>query len=87
MEKLRNAVETKYNQLRKAFRDSDEDKDNLISKAELERTVHNFNLNIPVPHIHEIFDRILDFDGNGNVTFDEFVQQLKWKAGGHMAAP
>ena len=39
--------------------------------------MQNFGLPIPLSHIHEIFDKVMDQDENGNVSFNEFCDAMK----------
>ena len=41
------------------------------------RAARNFALPIPEEHMHELFDHVLDQDGNGKVDFNEFCDALK----------
>ena len=60
MQALRDQIETKYKLLRKAFMAADSDSSGFLSKSELVDVVQHFALPIPVSHIHQIFDEILD---------------------------
>jgi Ca2+-binding EF-hand superfamily protein len=75
--KLSDMVNAKYSVLRKAFRTMDEDKDGKLSRDELVMGVQNFGLPIPLSHIHEIFDHVMDQDENGNVDFNEFCSAMQ----------
>jgi Ca2+-binding EF-hand superfamily protein len=77
MGSLRQAVEAKYSLLRKAFRSMDADASNHLSKEEIIDAVQHFALPIPVSHIGEVFDKILDIDGDGKVSYVEFCEKLK----------
>jgi len=76
MSKLRNTIETKYKLMRSAFRALDEDGSGRLSKEELVQAVQHFSLPIPLTHIHEIFDTILDVDSDGHISFNEFTKRL-----------
>jgi Ca2+-binding EF-hand superfamily protein len=77
MNKLRDAIEMKYSMLRSAFRAMDEDSSNYLTKDELVSAVQHFSLPIPLSHIHEIFDRVLDKNGDGQISYNEFADILK----------
>lgn len=77
VKKLKDAVDYKYSQLRKAFRNMDKDKSNHLSKDEIITAVQHFALPIPVDHVAEIFDKVLDVDGDGGVSYAEFCEKLK----------
>ena len=74
---LRNAIETKYSMLREAFQAIDTDRSNHLSKREIVEAVQHFALPIPLSHIGEVFDKVLDVDQNGNVSWSEFCEKLK----------
>jgi Ca2+-binding EF-hand superfamily protein len=63
--------------LRSAFRAMDEDSSNYLTKDELVSAVQHFSLPIPLSHIHEIFDRVLDKNGDGQISYNEFADILK----------
>ena len=74
---LRQAIETKYSMLRKAFLAADADRSGYLSKEEVVTTIKHFALPIPLSHIYQIFDEILDKDGDGEVSYTEFCDKLK----------
>ena len=51
--------------MRSAFRAINGDNDCFLSKEELVQAAKHFSLPIPEDHLHEIFDKVLDVDGNG----------------------
>jgi len=77
MGKLKHTIETKYKMMRSAFRSIDEDNCGHISKDELAMAVQHFALPIPLSHIGEIFDHILDVDSDGKVSYNEFTTMIE----------
>ena len=75
--KLSDVINTKYKMMRNAFRDMDEDKDGKLSKEELVQGVQHFSLPIPLSHIEEVFDKVMDKDENGGVSYVEFCEAMK----------
>jgi Ca2+-binding EF-hand superfamily protein len=77
MSALKGAIETKYKMIRSAFRSLDKDGSNHLTKDEIVNAVQHFALPIPLSHIGEIFDKILDIDGDGKISYVEFCQKLQ----------
>ena len=45
--------------------------------------VSKMSLDIPITHINEIFYQVMDKDGDGNVSYNEFCEKLKqWEPRG-----
>jgi hypothetical protein len=77
LDSLRNAIDTKYTLLRKAFMAADADRSNYLSKEEIVDVVQHFAFPIPKSHIHQIFTQVLDKDGDGKISYSEFCEKLK----------
>ena len=71
---LKRSLETRFGELRRAFRLIDEDNSGACSRDELKEMLNAmFNLNIP----ENIMDRIIDLadmDGDGEINFAEFAR-------------
>jgi len=76
---LQEKIYTKYKELTKAFRALDEDHSGYLSKDEIVAAVSNFNLDIPVNHVQQMVDGMVDKNGDGMVEYDEFASALKIK--------
>jgi len=74
---LRAAVDNKYDMLRKAFESADEDRSGFLTFDELHGVIETFKLPIPMTHVHEVFYQVFDKDGDGKVSYAEFVDKLK----------
>ena len=58
MKSLRDAIETKYSLLRKAFQSADADRSNSLTKAEIIDVIKHFALPIPENHIDSVFAQV-----------------------------
>ena len=78
------ALDTKYRMLKEAFRGMDKDRSHHLTKAEIVQTVQHFSLPIPLDHIHDVFDRVLDKNSDGAVEYGEFCEAMKkYELGGN----
>jgi len=73
---LRDAVDTKYKMLRKAFQSVDVDRSNSLTKHEIREIMRNFALPIPMNHVDQIFD-MMDKNSDGTVSYVEFCDLVK----------
>ena len=76
-------MKSKYSTLRKAFRWMDEDNDHQVSWEEVQRLLHNFNMDINDATLHALFHSA-DKDGSGQIDYDEFrshIKKLKFRMG------
>ena len=69
---LQDKVAAQFSELRKAFRAIDFDNGGSIGREEIQRLLHNYALYMSEPDFEKLWTR-LDVDGNGEVSFDEFV--------------
>ena len=71
---LKRALETRFAELRRAFRLIDEDNSGDCDREELKGMLNAmFNLNIP-DHIMDRIIDLADFDGDGSINFAEFAR-------------
>ena len=64
---VKNHMETRFTQIRKAFRTMDEDKTGTVSRAELKQVLMDMNLAITADVVAALID-IADVDGDGDTT-------------------
>eukprot|EP01052_Picozoa_sp_SAG31_P012385 SAG31_NODE_723_length_12568_cov_3.102494_5_plen_658_part_00 len=69
---LKEKLSTKVNQLRKMFRDIDEDRSGTITRDEIYMAFRNQNIQVDNSVIDRIIDKI-DFDGDGGISLDELA--------------
>jgi len=74
---LQDKIYSKYRRLTNAFRTMDEDKSGHLSKDEIVAAVEGFNLNIPLNHIQQLVDTVVDTNGDGQIDYNEFAASLK----------
>jgi calmodulin len=72
---LRNHMETRFTQIRKAFRTMDEDASGTVTRKEMKGILLAFNLNLAEDVITALID-IADFDGDGNINYAEFARLM-----------
>jgi len=71
---LKRALETRFAEIRRAFRLIDEDNSGECSREELKYMLQAmFNLSIPEPILDRIID-LADYDGDGQINFAEFAR-------------
>ena len=61
--------------MRKAFEHFDEDHDGFISSTELRKAMKKTKINLTKSQI-EIMIKEADYDGDGKVSYDEFVGMM-----------
>ena len=64
---VKNHMETRFTQIRKAFRTMDEDKTGTVSRAELKQVLMDMNLAITSDVVSALID-IADVDGDGDTN-------------------
>jgi len=72
-EMLRTKMTDRFAQLRRAFRQIDEDASGTLDHKEVKQILETFNLGIP----DAVLDRIIslaDFDGDGSINYAEFAR-------------
>jgi len=65
---VKNHMETRFTQIRKAFRTMDEDKTGTVSRAELKQVLMDMNLAITSDVVSALID-IADVDGDGDINY------------------
>lgn len=72
---LTDALATKFTNIRQAFHYVDVNNDGFVSKSEIKRALDLFNMETSDAKIDELFKEC-DKDGNGKISYDEFVDAL-----------
>ena len=77
MDVLKTKIGARFSQIGKAFRLIDEDKSGSVSRAEFLKLMRDWNLldGFPKGSDEEIWE-LLDRDGSGELTYDEFVEKF-----------
>jgi Ca2+-binding EF-hand superfamily protein len=71
---LKRSLETRFGELRRAFRLIDDDQSGDCDREELKHMLQAmFNLNIPDPVMDRMID-LADYDGDGSINFAEFAR-------------
>jgi Ca2+-binding EF-hand superfamily protein len=71
METMKQRLQTKYSNLRDAFRSIDVDSDNTLSYTEFGGLISEWMPELSEQKVHDVC-RLLDADGDGMIDFDEF---------------
>jgi len=69
---IKNHMETRFTQIRKAFRTMDEDKTGTVSRDELKQVLMDMNLAIGPEVVSALID-LADVDGDGDINYAEFA--------------
>ena len=72
---LRQHMETKFTQMRSAFRAMDEDCSGTVTRKELRAMILAMNLSMSTDVINALID-LADFDGDGNINYAEFARLM-----------
>ena len=72
---LANALAGKFTEIRKAFHFVDVDNSGTVDAKEIKRALHLFNIELPADQLMALMAEC-DHDGDGQVTYDEFVDAL-----------
>ena len=73
---LKRLMETRFGEIRRAYRLIDEDNSGSCDRGELKHMLNAmFNLTIPDPVLDRMID-LADFDGDGDINFAEFARVM-----------
>lgn len=75
LQKTEDSLHARFSDMRKAFKWVDLDNSGTVNRAELERALDMWNVDIPPDKVDELW-RMLDRDGSGEIDYREFGDAL-----------